>query len=254
MQTAIRKFLETTLTDDKTARKFLRRHEWDVGKAIDDYFSSGGSLRTTVVDTFIQLADPTNKRPDIEVLDGEGVNRFCSVLDIEPVDPRILVFCHACEASTMGAFTRAEFIRGFSALKVHNMDELKSQLSEWTTKLTVPESIRPIYRFLFKYALEDNSKSLPLEAAKEYWALLLGPLKFELYSEWMAFVDEVLAAKESPHISRDTWNVVFDFMKDTPRDAIAKYDVNESAWPSIIDDFVEWEKSRQSDADCMQSE
>eukprot|EP01054_Gregarina_sp_Poly1_P002373 Gregarina_sp_Poly_1__2372@NODE_1635_length_3667_cov_217_740556_g1079_i0_p1_GENE_NODE_1635_length_3667_cov_217_740556_g1079_i0NODE_1635_length_3667_cov_217_740556_g1079_i0_p1_ORF_typecomplete_len264_score35_92Cullin_binding/PF03556_15/8_4e28UBA_4/PF14555_6/2_7e06_NODE_1635_length_3667_cov_217_740556_g1079_i021282919 len=249
----VRRFIDTAFTDDKTAKKYLKRNKWIVERALNDYYNTGGdegkddysrSIMYARLRFFLQFADPKGNCPSCSVMDEEGVERLCQALGIEPVDPRILVFCACCDATTMGKFSKAEFINGLSTLNVVSLEELKSQLPEWQKTLTTPELARPVYRFLFKYALEGTSKSLSIDMAREYWELILPDLDFELYNAWIEYVDEVLSRRENFQISRDVWNVVFDFLKMTHESDIKTFDTVSSAWPTVIDDFVEWFKDK----------
>jgi DCN1-like protein 1/2 len=74
-----------------------------------------------------------------------------------------------------------------------------------------------------------------LDTAVAYWNLLLVP-RHPIVTEWTTFVTE----NYKRGISKDTWNMILEFTTYYESDpSLASYD-EEAAWPSVIDEFVEY--------------
>ena len=69
------------------------------------------------------------------------------------------------------------------------------------------------------------------EVALAMWELVLTP-RFPKTADWCAFLQE----HSSPGVTRDTWDLFYDFMVKVEQSYDA-YDENE-AWPVLIDDYM----------------
>ncbi len=82
-----------------------------------------------------------------------------------------------------------------------------------------------------------------METATEYWRLLLGPMYGDKIEKWIAFLNQ----EWKQAVSKDTWNMFFIFLQDYEKDPeLSEYDET-AAWPSIIDDFVEYIKEGKTE-------
>jgi len=125
-----------------------------------------------------------------------------------------------------------------------------------------PDYFRKVYNYTFDIAREEGQRSLGIETAREFWQLLLpyglngGALshikqdgddfvidgeegwKREYETWWLEFLND----KNLKGVSKDTWNMFLDFIRTINSD-FGNYNPEE-AWPSTIDDFVEWARAR----------
>jgi DCN1-like protein 1/2 len=72
-------------------------------------------------------------------------------------------------------------------------------------ELQSAETRKQIYQFTFQFARQENQKSLPLETAIAFWELLIADFKY--FDLWKTFLTE----KHGKAISKDTWNLFYDF-------------------------------------------
>ncbi|TFK29172.1 DUF298-domain-containing protein [Coprinopsis marcescibilis] len=141
-------------------------------------------------------------------------------------------------------------------------------MKQVVTKLRVqlasdPKYFKKVYSHTFDFARNEGQRSLALDTAKPFWNLLLphglegGALshidedqdvsmsgagdegfKPEYVELWFTFLDE----KGGKGVSKDTWNMLIDFIR-TVDSKFKNYDA-EAAWPSTIDDFVDFARVR----------
>ena len=197
----------------------------------------------------------------------EGIEQMCKDLDLMPDEFRVLVFAWKCDLRRMCVISRREFLQGMRTLNADNVKTLASRLTETAYTLKTDEAaFKELYRFTFGFGLEPPShnesdgeaatsaesyygaevlqRSLSVEMAIALWRLVFSQStpRLALIDRWLDFLyyheDEIRG------ISRDTWNMFLHLMK-VIGDDLSLYDDNE-AWPSLFDDFVEYESDRQS--------
>ncbi|KAJ3082025.1 hypothetical protein HK102_001969 [Quaeritorhiza haematococci] len=83
-----------------------------------------------------------------------------------------------------------------------------------------PAKFKDIYLFTFNFAKVENQKSLALDTALAFWELLLTD-RFPHLSMWLDFLRE----KHGKAISRDTWNLLLDFVL-TANDDFSNHDTD----------------------------
>jgi DCN1-like protein 3 len=94
-------------------------------------------------------------------------------------------------------------------------------------------------RFTFKFGLDPDQRILPADMAICLWRLVFSQNEPLILERWLLFLDK------HPHvrgIPRDTWNMFLNFV-ETVGDDLSTYDDAE-AWPSLFDDFVEFENDQ----------
>jgi len=94
-----------------------------------------------------------------------------------------------------------------------------------------------MYKFSFTFAQEKGKKNVDVELACDLWDLLVGT-KCSFLTQWKSFVTAKRDAGEILVITKDTWNLFYDLIKQT-RGNIANFE-DDGAWPTMIDNFVEF--------------
>lgn len=109
---------------------------------------------------------------------------------------------------------------------------------------------RRIYKYTFELARTPMQRAIDLELAIVYWRLLFDPQHGRGWQtshtawldEWITFLQKDWQRA----VNRDLWDMTYDFRRRTLEDdSLAWWDVN-SAWPSVIDEFVIWLKRRRN--------
>ncbi|KAI5723251.1 hypothetical protein M8J76_003416 [Diaphorina citri] len=159
----------------------------------------------------------------------DGIEQLCADLALSPDDVRILVFAWKLDAQQMCKFTRAEFVCG---LKAMNVDNIKGESCLFT----------------FRFGLDSScgQRILPIDMAIILWKLVFSIRvscdESFILTAWLNFLSQHTHVVRG--IPRDTWNMFLTFY-DTIGDDLSKYDDTE-AWPSLLDDFVEYQTDRSN--------
>lgn len=100
-----------------------------------------------------------------------------------------------------------------------------------------PADFRNFYMYAFEYNKPPENRSLPIETARQLFPILLEG-RFRHLGLWQEFLaDRKLA------ISKDTYALLWDFV-NTIDDSMSNFDVENGAWPVLLDEFVEFAKPR----------
>lgn len=169
----------------------------------------------------------------------EGIERLCNDLGYKPDDFAILVLAWRLDASQMCRFSRPEFIQGIQSMNAETIDDIRSALEQTIEKLKVnSEMFKQLYRFTFRFGLEPDNRIVQLEMAIILWRLAFTLHKPAILDRWLEYLE---LHSHTRGIPKDTWNMFLNFA-ETICD-ITTYDDSE-AWPTLFDDFVEYEKDR----------
>lgn len=172
----------------------------------------------------------------------EGMEDFCIDLQLKPDEFKVLVLAWKFEAEQMCRFTRSEFITGCRSLRADSCKTLQIRLPEVvTTVCTDPDKFRDLYRFTYKFGLDTSSgqRILPVDMAVSLWQLVYSQNEPQLLKKWLHFLEKHPQVRGIP---KDTWNMFLNFTTVVGTN-LSQYDDTE-AWPSLFDDFVEFENDQ----------
>jgi len=105
-----------------------------------------------------------------------------------------------------------------------------------------------VYRYTFTAGKEGDQRALAADNAKEFWKVLFTPPGQPWTSasyNWLDLWLEFLTAKWTRSVNRDMWNQTLEFANKTMQDETLSFWSEDSAWPSVIDDFVAWCKKEK---------
>lgn len=176
----------------------------------------------------------------------EGTERFCQDLKVSPEDFIVLVIAWKFQAAIMCRFTRSEFIQGCRTLRADSINAIKTKFPELLREVQTDDAMfKDLYRYTFGFGLdtEGGQRTLPCEIAIPLWKLVFHYRQPPILDRWCNFLTE----NQVKGISRDTWQMFLHFV-EVIGDNLSNYDDNE-AWPSLFDDFVEYENERLKSVD-----
>ncbi|KAF7310278.1 Defective in cullin neddylation protein [Mycena indigotica] len=257
----------------KDARRFLEKYK-RMDAAVDAYYGDPDAIPASPPPQshFVRPASGASstarlnglfdkyKDADGEQITVDGTIRMCEDLSVDPEDVVLLAVAFELKSPRMGEWSRAGYVDGWKALGADSIPAMQAALSRLRTRLTSgddPEYFQKVYNNTFEFAKSEGQRSIPLETATALWGLLLpyatlggrvddhgdtlmdGDGWRPEYNDWWS---EFLTEKRSKGVSKDTWIMFLDFVRSIDA-RFATYDVD-AAWPSSIDDFVEWAKER----------
>jgi len=193
---------------------------------------------TQISDNAINKLFEEYKDPAEDAILSEGIERLCRDLDYKPDEFAVLVLAWRLDAATMCCFTKTEFIQGLQQIGASTIDEIKLRLEQIVNKLaTDSELFKHLYRFTFRFGLEPGHRILSLDMAIILWRLVFTVHTPDILDRWLSFLEQNPLIRGIP---KDTWNMFLNFAESCD---ITQYDADE-AWPSLFDDFVEYENDR----------
>lgn len=173
----------------------------------------------------------------------EGIERLCGDLGYKPDDFAILVLAWRLDASQMCQFTKAEFIQGLQRMNAASIEDIRARLQQIVERLRTDgtEDFKSLYRFTFRFGLEPGHRILSLDMAISLWRLVFTVHTPDILQRWLDFLEQPQNIRGVP---KDTWNMFLNFVETCD---IENYDDTE-AWPSLFDDFVDYERDRTGQA------
>ena len=207
-------------------------------KRIPSISSKEHSVDAKINSLFSNYCDETE-----DCILAEGIEKFCLDLDIKFDDFRILVLAWKFNASVMCRFTRQEFVLGCKKIKADSIQGILAKIPELVQEVKDKTTFRTFYRWAFRFALDADSgqRTLPLDIALQLWPLVFSQNEPRILGSWLEYLQKHQSVRGIP---RDTWDMFLNFT-DCVKDGYSNYDDTE-AWPSLFDNFVEYETDRQN--------
>ncbi|KAJ9469264.1 DCN1-like protein [Diplonema papillatum] len=178
-----------------------------------------------------------------DVMQGKALQTL--VADVDPTKGDLIIYILAWRLSCSHSLRilRAEWFHGLTQLKVGSQAKLKAFiLSSMEDINNNPEEFEDFYYYLYDFVREDRTQLLKTETAVQTWQKVLRQ-RFRHLDDWCAFLQETAGDGEDLGVSRDVWRQLYDFSKNVP--ALDKHGAD-SAYPVVIDDFVEWALLKQT--------
>lgn len=256
---SISQFMTFASTDRNTAVKYLKSAGWDSTTAVNAYFSGGGgsvvssATKNNLNKIFDSYRDDAANSPD--VIGPDGSMAYFEKLGVDVEGLEVLAVLEVIQAPTMGEISRDGFVDGWSTINADTLDKQKAHIKSLKKDLpTSKEAFDKVYKYTFLLGKAGGAKAVPLEAAITYWELLFtSPLSAVRWasptSPWFNWWTEFLNSVWKKSVNRDMWNETLKFAKLTLEDEALSFWNEESSWPSVIDDFVDWVKKEKRPSD-----
>lgn len=123
-------------------------------------------------------------------------------------------------------------------MNADNVEDIRLRLKQNIEKLkTNSDMFKKLYRFTFRFGLEEGHRIVSLEMAIILWRLVFSVHTPSILDKWLNYLEQRSDIRGVP---KDTWNMFLNFAETCD---ITMYDDTE-AWPSLFDDFVEYETDR----------
>mmetsp|Transcript_9610 Transcript_9610/g.23293 ORF Transcript_9610/g.23293 Transcript_9610/m.23293 type:complete len:234 (+) Transcript_9610:188-889(+) len=188
---------------------------------------------------FAEFAD----EDDPTVIEMDGIVKLCEQLDIDPEsDVRILVLLWKLGSKEKPAqITKEEFMGGCNNLEIDTIEKLKSLLPSLDTGFLDQDEFKSFYKFCFQFNRQGTHKTLDKDMVVALWNMLLkGRIPDERLDTFCTFTE---IQKSYTRITLDQWTSFLDFCHEC--EDLSTYDESTSAWPVLIDDYVEYMEEQQ---------
>ncbi|KAG9131327.1 hypothetical protein Leryth_006197 [Lithospermum erythrorhizon] len=172
-----------------------------------------------------------------EIMYPEGIESLCSDLEVDHTDVRILMLAWKMQAEKQGFFTLDEWRKGLKALRADTISKLQKALPELENEVRRPSVFPDFYSYAFRYCLsEEKQKSIDIESICVMLDLVLGS---QFRPQVDSFVQYLKSQNDYKVINMDQWMGFYRFWNEITFPSLSNYDPN-SAWPLILDNYVEW--------------
>ena len=173
----------------------------------------------------------------------EGIERFCQDLEVRPDEFRVLVLAWKLEADTMCCFTHSQFLSGCKKLQTDTVRGIQLRFPDMLAEVQNKQTFKDLYRWTYKFGLdtETGQRTLPVDMAISLWRLVFSQNEPAILDRWLDYLEK---HSEVRGIPKDTWDMFLNFTEVVGED-LSTYDDTE-AWPSLFDDFVEYENDYQN--------
>ena len=215
--------------------------------------------RTSMNKTFDKYRDDPKNEPDEINVDGTG--KLLGDMGIGLEDIGSLVFSELVASPSLGKVTREGFVDGGTDVGADSLPKLRNVVLQRRSQLsTDKELFKNIYNHTFVLGLQNNQKSLTPDIAIEFWRMLFSRDGYEWRTSrtpWLDWWFEFQEEKWKKAVNKDLWRQTLNFATETMKDDTLSFWTEESSWPSVIDDFVEWVKTEKrggTNGDAMEVE
>lgn len=183
-------------------------------------------------------------------IDINGTIAYLEDLRLDPDDPTSLMLAFFLESPSMGVFLRDKFLSKWQAEKIDSLKGMREFTLNLYEQLAANESLfQGVYNYTFEFLMEvPGQRLLSYELAIDYWKLLFmnrDEFKpcYQRLEQWFDFV----SSEYRRGFSKDTWQMFYLFIKNIAlQDPTHFKDYDEmSAWPSVIDEYIEYLKENE---------
>lgn len=252
----IKKFKDITgCMNESIAYRFLENSGMNLNSAIDHFFAEQyratdqtAPNQANVNDSrFITaIFEKYCETPGSDKMDVDGTIQYFLDLGINPEDDvTAIIAAYILESPSQGVFLRDLFVKNWSRVN-YKVDSLEGMTQYLNESKNNNDLMKHVYKFAFKYALEDGEKKLDVDSAIALWKVFYKD-QFEQYyrsgnhTTVTKFVEDYLLAGKVPEkkqISRDEWEMALSFFQIPLEDL--KDHSTAAAWPLLMDDFVDF--------------
>ncbi|EOA87345.1 uncharacterized protein SETTUDRAFT_163315 [Exserohilum turcica Et28A] len=258
---AIQQFMNFTQVDRNSAIRTLKSYGWDAQSAVNAYYGSGvdgsGSLATTAASkaALNTLFDKYREADaqDKDIIGAEGTMTYLEDIGVHAEGLDSLATLEIIQTPAMGEMHREGFVKGWFERNCDTLDKQRAYMQ--SLKQDLPnnkELFTRVYKYTFFVAKAPGQKAVPLDNAGVFWEVLftspLSPVKWTTDSTpWLSWWTEFTNSEWKKSVNKDMWNETLKFAQLTLEDEAMSFWSEESSWPSVIDEFVEWVKEKRGD-------
>jgi len=210
--------------------------------------AKGGWDESRANEMFDALVEEDN--PD--TADMEGISKLCTLLSLDPYeDIRVLVLLWKLGATKKPSeIQRDEFLSGSCNMNFDTVEKLSELVPSLDTGFLDTEDFRDFYKFCFQFNRTGTHKTLDKDLVIALLKMTLSAdspprISSTRLSTFCEFL-ETNTDESYSKITLDQWRSFLDFSLEFKDDdgGFEGYDEGESAWPVLIDEYVEFMEKR----------
>ncbi|XP_014555941.1 hypothetical protein COCVIDRAFT_101024 [Bipolaris victoriae FI3] len=225
------------------------------GLSYEEYYSGGSTPQASPAakSALNALFDKYREADaqDKDVVGVEGTMKFFADIGVNAEDLDALATFEIIQAPTMGEMSREGFVKGWTERNCDTVEKQRMYIQSVKDELPKnKELFTRVYKFTFPLARAQGQKAVALDSAVVFWELLFGsPLSAVKWSTektpWLSWWTEFVNSQWKKSVNKDMWNETLKFAQLTLDDDSMGFWSEESSWPSVIDEFVEWVKKEK---------
>lgn len=205
-------------------------------------------LQDTLNKLFDQYRDVgTSDSPDEIGMD--GTFKLCEDLQVSLEDVGALVLFEIVQSPSLGIIVRENWIDGWSDVGADSAAKMRNVVLQRRSALpTDQELFKNVYNHTFTLNLAERQKALMPDMAVAMWELLFKAPGLEwktTNAAWLEWWIEYNQEKVKKAVNKDLWKQTLNFALQTLKDESLSFWSEESSWPSVVDEFVEWVKTEK---------
>ncbi|KAF4982519.1 hypothetical protein FZEAL_1870 [Fusarium zealandicum] len=245
----IAQFVALTGTSERQATRFLKNASFKMNEAVDTFFATNGDnkgpspLENKLESLFESLRDSSDDKDKLEL--ESTMSYLTEKLKINIENAELLVVLELVQAPAVGVITKRGYVDGWKVAGAGvTHQEHAAHLRKLISSLSSDSTLfKRVYRHAFVAGRETDQKALNLENALVYWDILFASPGMEWKTanhDWLQMWKDFLDAKWTRSVNKDMWNMTLEFALKSLADESLSFWNEDGAWPSVIDDFVEW--------------
>jgi len=182
---------------------------------------------------FDRIADPDD--PTIATM--EGISTLCEDLELDIEDIRILVLLWKMKAVEKPAqISKEEWMTACHRMNIAQLQDLQSLLPSLDTGFIEDDDFKDFYKYCFQFNRQGTHRTLDKDLVVALVQLVLkGRIPQDRLDTFCTFLEK---SDSYSRITLDQWTSFLDFCHDV--EDLSQYDQDSSAWPVLIDEYVEY--------------
>ncbi len=210
------------------------------------------STESAIEKLFQEFADAE----DPNIISMEGISKLCEQLEIDPLeDIRVLVLLwklvDAPSTEKPGQISKTEFTSGCARLQATTSAKFKALLPTLDTGFLDQKEFREFYKFCFQFNRQGTHRTLDQDMVMALLQLVLkGRVSAERLETFCSFLEQ--STTSYSRITLDQWTSFLDFCYEYDDD-LSTYDESTSAWPVMMDEYVEYMMKKATSSSTGQS-
>mmetsp|Transcript_27380 Transcript_27380/g.54680 ORF Transcript_27380/g.54680 Transcript_27380/m.54680 type:complete len:227 (+) Transcript_27380:174-854(+) len=199
--------------------------------------SASAAARTAMFSKYASADDPFS-------LDMDCLGSFFDDLGMDPTeDVRCLVLMWRMGAEAKpGEISQAEWGKGCEKLDVEDLEGFKKLLPSLDTGFLSGSDFSKFYKFCFQFSREGTHKTIEKDLVVALLQIVLEGRGNVHLAPFCSFLEST--GDENNRVSLDSWLNFLTFSEDIS-EGCEEYDLDEGAWPVLIDEYVEWVRKKK---------